>query len=418
MKLRVKVFLFSAIAISIFFLFISVTLSGVLLSNFQKLENDNTKENTERFVEALNASVDNLSVKLSDWAQWDDTYAFVQDKNEDYVNSNLKKEALSLLHINFVVINDEDGNIIFKKAVGRSGEEFPFPTELEKYFVASGLFLEGAGDSVRDHKGLINSSDNLIAIASKSVTSSDGISQRKGNIAFGFLIDESVINQLADTTHLKLSFAPFLRPEFDDGFDIARKNISSENSIFVEETNDPNAISGFALVNDVFGKPAVIFRAEMHRNIFSYGKEVELLFNKIIAFIGVVFVLIVFLLFEFLVLRPIFRLIEGVKKVGRGESADNKVVFSGKDEFSQLGREINKTISDCQISETKKIELEKTNIKIDTQLQNKNKELKQTIADLEKMNSLMSGRELRMIELKEKIKKLEEEKEELLKKVS
>jgi len=46
---------------------------------------------------------DDFNYRFADWSEWDDTYTFVKDANEDYIEENLTPEALTILDVNLVL---------------------------------------------------------------------------------------------------------------------------------------------------------------------------------------------------------------------------------------------------------------------------------------------------------------------------
>ena len=56
--------------------------------NFLKLENQYT-QNFIQAADALHNHINSLNTKLNDWSNWDDTYTFIEDKNNEYITSNL-----------------------------------------------------------------------------------------------------------------------------------------------------------------------------------------------------------------------------------------------------------------------------------------------------------------------------------------
>jgi methyl-accepting chemotaxis protein len=99
--------------------------------------------------------------------------------------------------------------------------------------------------------------------------------------------------------------------------------------------------------------------------------------------------LIILLLINFFVIRKIKKLTKVTKKIKEGE-VDDRVEIESKDEIGELGESFNEMVSQLQES--------KNNIE---------KKVQERTADLEKMNSFMVGRELKMIELKKRISNLE-----------
>jgi sensor domain CHASE-containing protein len=72
------------------------------MAGFVKVEKEDSERNVKRVLDAFTEIVNNLSIKASDWAKWDDTYRFIEDKNQDYIQSNLTDEALTDLKLNII----------------------------------------------------------------------------------------------------------------------------------------------------------------------------------------------------------------------------------------------------------------------------------------------------------------------------
>lgn len=121
---------------------------------------------------------------------------------------------------------------------------------------------------------------------------------------------------------------------------------------------------------------------------------------------GVLIVIISILLGYFFVnnflLDPLLRLVRGIKEIRTKKTFTSRLEAVGKDEFSSLAREINEMLEELQKSEI-------NYIKANDELKQQKKELETKTAELERINKHMVGRELRMAELKEKIKDLEDQ---------
>jgi|GEM_PF-1178169 len=110
--------------------------------------------------------------------------------------------------------------------------------------------------------------------------------------------------------------------------------------------------------------------------------------------------------------------INQVKKIASEILAGNlgeRAVISAKDEVGDLARSFNEMVDrlqEAQIVLEKKVKertmiLEKSKENVEKEVRERTKELEETVESLEQMNRQMVNREMKMIELKEKIKKLE-----------
>jgi sensor domain CHASE-containing protein len=70
---------------------------------FEELERKSVEKNVNQVTYALSANLDALDTLCYDWADWDDTYFFAQEYNQEYVDRNLGDET-------FV----EDSNLIYE----------------------------------------------------------------------------------------------------------------------------------------------------------------------------------------------------------------------------------------------------------------------------------------------------------------
>lgn len=121
--------------------------------------------------------------------------------------------------------------------------------------------------------------------------------------------------------------------------------------------------------------------------------------------------------------NPIQKLIRGVEEIAKGK-LDIKVNVKTNDEIETLADAFNKMASELK-TKTEALEEEKASLEIkvrartealleerallEEKVKERTKELREKIEELEKFHKLAVGRELKMIELKEEIKKLKEE---------
>ena len=414
MRLRIKVILSVIVIIGALTAVIFYIFSANLTEDFRKLEEDKAYENISRAYDTLASRIDDLSVKLSDWAQWDDTYDFVQDRNEEYVDVNLQEEALTLLQINLIIITDESGDIIFKKHVNREGEEKPFPERLEQYFPSKKALPEEENSAPEGYEGILIIPAGPVIIVSRGVTSSDGTAPLKGEIAFGYFFDETAVEQLSNLTYLKISYSPYGADNLDRAFDAPCQALSKEHPFFVETPQNQEKISAYALINDVFGDPVLILRAEMNRNTYQQGLKAIAFFKKSILFAGIAIILVILILFEYLVIRRLSRLSANINKINVDKGQLAIEVISGKDEVSRLAVEINKMLEKVDMAETRKKELEKLRTadteKIQKQNQHSEKTNKAILNILEDISNSEQDLQRKTIELKKASLLVEEQK--------
>ena len=58
---------------------------SLIQAQYVKIESDDVKKDTARSVDALGARVDQLALKIPDWASWDDTYQYALEIGRAHV---------------------------------------------------------------------------------------------------------------------------------------------------------------------------------------------------------------------------------------------------------------------------------------------------------------------------------------------
>ena len=103
MKIRSKTIIIVVLATISMVSILYVASQSILLNSFAELEAQDTRRNVERVTSALSNVVSELNSKCADWAEWDDTYAYVQDLNDGYRQANLVDASCINIRINFLL---------------------------------------------------------------------------------------------------------------------------------------------------------------------------------------------------------------------------------------------------------------------------------------------------------------------------
>jgi len=101
--------------------------------------------------------------------------------------------------------------------------------------------------------------------------------------------------------------------------------------------------------------------------------------------------------------KPIISLRDAAIEIGKGK-LETKIDIKTKDEIGELASAFDQMTKDLQKS---RVELEKYSKELEKKVGERTKELESKMTELERFNKLAVGRELKMIELKKTIKKLE-----------
>jgi len=113
MKLRTKTII-TIVAISLLiFGMLQIVTTLVIDPSFNNLEIQESKKGISQAINSLNYRLSDLQGRTQDYATWDDTYNYVQNRNSAYIEANFVEDTFVNLNLNLVVIINTDRNIIY-----------------------------------------------------------------------------------------------------------------------------------------------------------------------------------------------------------------------------------------------------------------------------------------------------------------
>jgi len=290
----------------------------IVMDSFDKMDEQYARENLEIARDALNETINKLDSTTGDWAVWDDAYFFVNDPNENFSNSYLNADTNINLKINLMVFMKLSGKLVDSVALDLENQtEIPVPG----YF--SGL---SDSDVILQHQGVGSTSKGIILLPegpmllSSWPITNDGQLPVGGSLIMGRYLDESEIEHLSEITHLPLTISRFDDAQMPSDFHKALSFLSKDNPVFIQQLSD-KSIAGYALLNDIYGNPAIIMKVETLRVVHEQGKETMKYFILLLVMLGIIFVVVFLFLLKNFVFSRLINLDVQVKDISR--SGDN-----------------------------------------------------------------------------------------------
>ncbi len=323
----------------------------ILLNNLVKLEEDYTRQNTEQALNALSGEISSLEAKARDWAAWDDTYAFIEDANSSYIQSNLVDSTFTNLKLNLMVFIHSSGRVVFGKAFDLGNErEIPVPLSLEEN-ISGDSPLVSPKDADSLVSGILLLGENPMIITSQPILTSEEQGPARGRLIMGRYIDDEEVRQLARQTLLSLTVYRFTDREVPSDFELAKSSITEVAPVFVRPL-DEQSIAGYAVVEDIYGNPGLVLRVDVPRDIYQQTKSNTLYSAWLLVLIGLALAAVIALFLEKQVLSRLSRLSQSLSRISASKNPSARVSMSGTDELASLANTINETLSALQQSQS------------------------------------------------------------------
>ena len=156
----------------------------IFIKGLEDIEQQTTSVQVEQAVGVLNYLITDLETDTADWARWDDTYRFIEDRNEEYIQSNMVDTTFTTLKLNTVLYIDLSGTIVYSKAYDiENNIVIPVSDELLGYFSpGSPLLISPESDSI--FAGVLEIDGKPVLVSTQPVLTSNSDGPARGTLVF------------------------------------------------------------------------------------------------------------------------------------------------------------------------------------------------------------------------------------------
>jgi sensor domain CHASE-containing protein/nitrogen-specific signal transduction histidine kinase len=342
----------------------------IILRQFDEQQQEAVHLNMDRALIALNRELDNLSSIDSDWAYWDDTYEFAQDRNQAYIDSNLTDDTLDNLDLDFMVFVDLQGKIIFSKLREIQAENaFDVQPDIMRN-------LLNLPEATYVNKGIILVSQMPALAASRAILQSPKTGVPQGMLILGRYLNQTEVDVISQQTQLSLSLCLFDAPCSATGFEQAKAVLVAPEAPSLVYTTKDQMAEGYSLLKDIIGKPVLILQIQSHNRIYQSGQQAVAYILVMLLVAGLVFGIVIIWLTERIVISRLAYMDRRVAEITKSNDLSARISISGSDEVTRLAATINDSLAKQERSQEEQFR------ELNTALTRVNGELQEKIADL------------------------------------
>jgi signal transduction histidine kinase/sensor domain CHASE-containing protein len=238
----------------------------ILLRSYEDLEEKEVRANVERVINALNAELESITSLAKDYAGWDDSYRFVQDHNREFIHKNLDDPNFEQLGMNLVVYLDARGKWVYSRSFDLlKKQEIPFPKSLHAILTPASplLKVKTAKDSCA---GILTLPEGILLVSGVPILTSEYRGPVAGTLIMGRFLTPAAVERFSQITKLQLR----VYAASDRNLPLPLSSFDHEKSLVVRGNGEKN-ISGYTLLSDVYGKPALVVRVDTPRTTYRQG---------------------------------------------------------------------------------------------------------------------------------------------------
>ncbi len=342
MNLRSKTLIVIAISFLIFILIIYFFSEKILITGIERLEKDEAYNEIERVTGILYDEIYSLDETNYDWAAWDDTYEFIKNHNEEYIESNLVNSTFTALDINVILYFNSTGDLVYGKAFDIENESVIELPEGILNYIKEHPFLIHHKNTDSDVAGIAVINGKTVLLTSRPILTSNDKGPIRGTLIMIRYLNE---RQLAEIS--KLSMVPLY-------LHILSGEIEKEKFV---KTLNKNYLAVFKVLKDINGKPAIMIEARLKRDIYRHEETVINYFIFSLIVMAILTLFITFLLIEGTVTSKIVRLSNELNEIAESGDTTKRIKEEGDDEIGRLQKSINSMLDSIEKSKRKIEEL-------------------------------------------------------------
>jgi signal transduction histidine kinase/ActR/RegA family two-component response regulator len=318
-----------------------VAARSILLRGFAEIETQQTASHVRRATEAIDRTLEGMSVKASDWGAWDDTCRFIADRNEAFVESNLTPSSLSNLEIDSILFFDAEGVLVSATAIDPATGEPTAPTDgLNDALRRAGLLRHESVTSAKTAIFML-AGDPVLA-AARPIVTSDNTGPVRGTVVFSGRLCAQMLESISAQTQLTVELFREDAPGLPADCLTALRELSSVDT-WVRPLGE-DTVAGYTIVPDANGGPGAVVRVQTPRDVYRQGQlSVRWLVASLLV-VGAVVIASALVVLDRLVIARIERMSRIVQRIGRGDEVE-PLPEEGVRELAVLAASINRMVA-------------------------------------------------------------------------
>jgi signal transduction histidine kinase len=323
-----------------------------ILSSYAQIEREESVTDVQRVLDQIRDKESTLAKSASDWAVWNDSYFFMENRNDEYRQVNIEPiTSYESLHINGLLYYDTSGDLVIAKWYDLQNRTATnVPPDMLAFFSKNRHLLQNRTLN-REQSGLVLTSAGPVLVCLYPILPNDGTGPNNGTLIMARSLDPAEITELENLSRRSLTISPLSEmktlPDPDLGL-TAREG----RPLIITRPKDSGTVAGYAIVRDINNNPILLLEVDSPRT--AYQQALATLAFLIFAFIviGIIYVTTTEVLLRRYIVSPLQNLDHSLKQIGHHRDLSWRLPVSGDDEVASLKTSLNTMLQDLQEKET------------------------------------------------------------------
>lgn len=357
------------------FLLLGISILYQLVSpSYLSMERDDITDDIERSISSISNEAEHVDSFCTDYATWDDTYDFIVEPNEKYINDNLQSESMARIKLHLAMVIDNSGKLVHAAFYTPDWKDtLPLDSLPPPAMMLAKVLPEGSPPSFL--KGVARTAYGPMILAARPITQTKGDSPPRGVLIMGRFLDANLLKQLREQTRVEFDISPLSGEE---------PVLPSSPALRIDDA--AKTITASSQMVDITGKPVLQVSTTKDRAIIREGMS-TLKAAAVLFILGTLVLIAVWIyLLRMLITIPLVRLSAASKDIAHSKDFSQRLPSLSNDEIGLLSAHFNLLLSElCNVNTL----LEHRIAERTAELAKSNKALMAEIAELDIMQQRM-----------------------------
>lgn len=319
-------------------------------------ETREAQDHVRRASRALDREYEHLLIYAREWSVWDDTFRFVQDPNQEYIDANLGAPNFVAAMVDLLAYVRDDGQIVW------AGFKMGDVVDLAQGEALVAELRPKAQQALRDEHGaagILLTSKGLMEVAVHQIRNSREQGPPAGMMLVARLLSDDFMRRLRAQTELDLKIVPVAelaaladQPDIGTELDAAGEPLVR----FVS----PSKLQLLARLHDLAGQPSLVLGIDLSRSVFSQGRQIMTYTILGTAALFFLTLAIAGLLLRRMVFAPVAELARHAFELRNSDEYTRRLNNPRNDEIGKLAQEFDALLDriNAQAEELKRLSFE------------------------------------------------------------
>lgn len=167
--------------------------------SFQEIEQSLAKQNAQRVENTIEHDLDTLDAFVADWALWDDSYNFINNRSDAYIQSNLQPPTFWQNNLSGIAYIGAQGRTVWAKSYDYGLDKMvAFPPEVEQFIART--ISENGRLPEEGISGIVRVGDGFALMAAHGIQDSRMVETPTGALVMLRRFDEDFLDRLRHDT--------------------------------------------------------------------------------------------------------------------------------------------------------------------------------------------------------------------------